>query len=257
MTADIRLAGWQVVEEQRSFWRNRAAAFFNFVLPLMLLVVFATLNRDGRLTVGHHEQSYVSFFIPGILAYGLVNPSFMGTMMSTVDLRERGILKRMRGTPLPTWAYFTGRLGSMVVVGLILVAITLVLGVAAYGISLPGTTFVGFALTLLLGIACLAALGLGVTRFVPSAEAGRPIGMLIVLPLSFVSGIWYPVDDLPSGLQKVVDDTPLRAFADGLQHGFAPGASGTGIVWHDLLVLAVWTFAGVRLTRAALRAQRV
>jgi ABC-2 type transport system permease protein len=257
VTSDLRLAGWQVLEEQRLFWRNRQAAVFGFVMPLMLLVVFATLNHGANVTIGHHSRSYVSFFIPGILSYGLVTVGFMNLAMGTVALRETGILKRMRGTPLPAWAYLGGRVGSQVIAGLALAALTLALAVVAYGVRLPGAAMVGFTVTLIVGICCLTALALGLTRFIRDQDAARPVSMLIVLPLTFVSGIWYPIDGLPHWLQVVAGDLPLRPLADGLQHAFAPAVHGTAIVGHDLLVLAIWTLIGIRLTARALRAQAV
>ena len=95
MTADIALAARQVRYEQRAFWRNRAAAFFTFLLPLIFLLVFATLNRDSL----HHGIAFNVFLVPGLLAYGVVMATFTSLALGLTRARESGELKRMRGTP--------------------------------------------------------------------------------------------------------------------------------------------------------------
>ena len=126
-TADVALTAWQVAYEQRAFWRNRTRAFFSFGMPVMLLVIFGSLNSGGRIQeLGNIP--YVTFFLPGILAYGIIITQFMNMAGGLAIQRDNGLLKRMRGTPLPGWAYVAGRVGSTVAVSLVMTVVMLVLG---------------------------------------------------------------------------------------------------------------------------------
>src|SRR5438045_7873500 len=133
---DLGLVGWQIRYEQRSYWRNRGRGIFTFVFPLMFLVIFASINRGTRLSeIG--GIPYDDFFVPGILAYGIVSTTYVNMAISTAILRDEGILKRMQGTPLPRWAYVAARIGSTIVLVGIMTALVLGLGATAYGVNVP------------------------------------------------------------------------------------------------------------------------
>lgn len=243
---DLRLAFRQVGYEQRAFWRNRSRAFFSVGLPLMFLVVFNALNG------GHHIDelggiSYATWFVPGILAYGLMMATFTNLAVSITVARDTGVLKRMRGTSLPTWVYIAGRVGSTVITAATLVAATLGLGVTVYGVQVRLTTMPGLVATLVLGSMCFTVLGVAITAAIPNAEAAPAILNLVLLPLTFVSGIWMVLTDPPAWLDVLAKIFPVRAFAHGLQHAFHPASTGPGFVGTDLMVLAIWTLVGLRL----------
>src|SRR5438045_8126857 len=139
---DLGLVGWQIRYEQRSYWRNRGRGIFTFVFPLMFLVIFASINRGTRLSeIG--GIPYDDFFVPGILAYGIIATTFVNMAIGTAILRDEGILKRMQGTPLPRWAYVAARVGSTVLIVVAMAALTLGLGAAAYGVHLQAAAIPG------------------------------------------------------------------------------------------------------------------
>lgn len=243
---DLRLAVRQIGFEQRAFWRNRTRAFFSVGLPLMFLVVFNALNGS------HHIDelggiTYATWFVPGILAYGLMMATFSNLAVSITVARDTGVLKRLRGTSLPTWVYIAGRVGSTVITAATLVAATLGLGVTVYGVHLRLATLPGLLATLVLGSVCFTVLGLAITPAIPNAEAAPAIVNLLLLPLTFVSGIWMVLTDAPTWLDVIAKIFPVRAFAHGLQHAFHPATTGSGIVGTDLMVLAIWTLVGLRI----------
>ena len=249
---DLGLAGWQLRYEQRAYWRDRGRGIFTFVFPLLFLVIVATLNQ------GHHLSSrggipYNDFIVPGILAYALIATTFINMTISTAVLRDEGILKRMQGTPLPRWAYVGARIASALVIVSAATALTLILGVTAFGLTLRAQTVPGLIVTLTLGTAAFTTLGIGMTRFIPNAETAPVIINLVVLPLTFISNIWFPADDMPRVLDTVAKIFPIRALSDGLQYAFDPRRSGAGVNWHDARTLAVWTVIGVMLMLTFLR----
>jgi ABC-2 type transport system permease protein len=249
---DLSLATRQIRYEQRSFWRSRRAAFFTFVFPLMFLVLLASLNKGGTLT-NHGGISYNTFFVPGILAYGVVLATFGSLLFGLAGARDLGILKRIQGTPLPPWAFVAGRVGSALVTGFLVAAAMLALGRGLYDVHIRSDTLVALIVTLALGMATFSALGIAALRIAPTADAAPIVANVFILPLSFVSGVWFPTDDMPSWLHRLAGFFPIEPLAHALQTAFDPRTAAPGIVWHDELVLAAWAVAGVVLALRALR----
>lgn len=249
---DLGLVAWQVRYEQRSFWRNRARAFFSFLFPIMFLVIFASLYSGKHLST-RGNISYNTFFVPGILAYGVITTTFVNMAIATAILRDEGVLKRMQGTPLPRWAYMAGRIGSTIAIVAAMTAATLLLGALAWGVNVRASTLPGFLLALLLGSACFTALGIGIVRFIKNAEAAPPIVNIAILPLTFVSGVWFVSDEMPAWLRDIASVFPIRALADAFQHAFDPRTTGSGIRGGDLRTLAIWLVVGIVLMVRFLR----
>src|SRR5437588_5177946 len=167
---DLGLVAWQIRYEQRAYWRNRGRGIFTFVFPLMFLVIFGSLNQ------GVHIHSlggipYDVFFVPGILAYGLIATTFVNMAIGTAILRDQGVLKRMQGTPLPRWAYVAARIGSTLAIVLAMTVVTLALGALIWNVKVRASTLPGLVLTLVLGTAAFTTLGIGITRRIPTAES--------------------------------------------------------------------------------------
>jgi ABC-2 type transport system permease protein len=249
---DLGLVAWQVRYEQRAYWRNRGRGIFTFVFPIMFLVIFASLNN------GHHVSSlggipYNDFFVPGILAYGVIATTYVNMAISTAILRDEGVLKRMQGTPLPPWAYVAARIGGAVLIMGAMAVITLALGAAVWGVDVRGSTLPGLIVTLLLGTAAFATLGIGITRFISNAEAAPVIVNLTILPLTFISSVWFPPSGMPKALLDIAKAFPIRPLADGMQYAFNPHTTGAGFNGADLRTLAIWTVLGIVLMFRFLR----
>jgi ABC-2 type transport system permease protein len=249
---DLGLVAWQVRYEQRAYWRNRGRGVFTFVFPIMFLVIFGSLDK------GSHIKSlggipYDDFFVPGILAYGIIATTYTNMAIGTAILRDQGVLKRMQGTPLSRWGYVAARIGSTVVIVLAMAVITLGLGAVLYGVHVRSSTLPGLLLTLVLGTAAFTTLGIGITRFIPNAEAAPVFVNLTVFPLTFISSIWFPADGMPKALIDIANIFPIRPLADGLEHAFNPYTTGAGFDGQDLRTLAIWAAIGIFLMLRFLR----
>jgi ABC-2 type transport system permease protein len=251
LSRDLGLVGWQIRYEQRSYWRNRGRGLFTFVFPIVLLVIFASLDKGQHVST-RGGIPLDDFFVPGILAYGIITTTFLNLAISTAILRDGGALKRMQGTPLPRWAYVAARIGSTTLVMAAMTVVVLVLGVTVYGLHLRAAALPGLIVTLLLGTAAFTALGIGITRFMPSADSAPAVN-LIVLPLTFISNIWFPVDSLPTVLKDIAGVFPIKALADGLQYVFDPRHHGAALDGASLRTLAIWAAFGVWLMIRFLR----
>ena len=249
---DLGLVGWQIRYEQRAYWRNRGRGIFTFAFPLMFLVIFATLDSASHIA-SRGGIPYDDFLVPGILAWAVIATTFTNLAISTAILRDKGVLKRMQGTPLPQWAYVAARIGSSAIVMLAIAVVTVLAGVAFWGLSLRLKALPGLVLTLVLGAAAFTTLGIGILRFVNKADTAPVVVNLITLPLTFISNIWFPTDTLPSVVQSIASDLPIKALASGLQYGFDPRRHGVGLAAGALRTLGVWTAIGAVLMIRFLR----
>lgn len=243
---DLALTTRQVAYEQRAFWRNRTRAFFSFGMPIMLLLIFGSLNSGGRIQeLGNIP--YVVYFLPGILAYGIIITQFLNMAGGLSIQRDSGLLKRMRGTPLPGWAYVAGRVGSTAVISAIMAIVMLILGRVFYGVHLRAEAVPAVVVAVLLGAATFAALGIAAVAIIPNAEAAPVVANVLILPLTFISGIWYPLTGAPGWLLDVAKVFPVERLADILHTAFNPLNHGSAFAGNDLLVLGIWLVVGVRL----------
>jgi len=244
MSNDAALLARQIGYEQRSYWRNPTAAGFTFLFPIVLLVIFASLNSKATITtLGPERLKYIQYYIPAIVAFGVMGACFTNLSITVTLKRDAGILKRVRGTPLPPWAYLGGLLGSSVIVSVLLVVLVTVVGVVAYGITFPGR-WLPLAVTLVLGSATFCSLGLALSAAIPNGEAGPAIANLIFFPLLSISGGFYPVPDT-SVLGRVASVFPVKHFINATFAAYDPRRHGWGFRPTDLAVMAAWGVVGL------------
>lgn len=235
----------QVRYENRSFWRNPPAAFFTIIFPLMFLVIFNLVFSDRTVEVPGGEAGISTFYVPGIIALSVIGACYTNVAMGLSFSRDQGLLKRVRATPLPTWALLGGKIAHAVVIGILLVAVVSAAGTALYDVAFPTRTLPAFALTLVIGSATFSALGLAVTSAIPNADAAPAIVNASILPLLFISDVFIPLDDAPSWLTAFSDLFPVRHFSLALQASFNPFEQGTGFEAQRLAVMAVWMVVSI------------
>jgi len=237
---NLRLLGRQIRYENRAFWRNPAAAFFTFAFPLIFMFVFQAIFgsevQGGGLTAAQ-------FFTPAIVAFSIVNACFTSLAMTTVAVREEGILKRVRGTPMPSLVYLSARICHSVLVGLLLVVVVSAFGALAYSVPFPWGQLPILFVTLLLGAACFCALGLAISGFVPNERAAPAVVNAIILPLLFISDIFIRIPP-DNTLAQIGNLFPVRHFALALQGIWTPALNGP-VDYTDLLWLAGWAVLGL------------
>jgi ABC-type multidrug transport system permease subunit len=160
-------------------------------------------------------------------------------------------LKRLRGTPLPTWALLTGKIVHAVLIGFALVIIVALFGWALYGVDLPTRTLPAAMLALAVGSAAFAAIGLAVASVVPNSDAAPAVVNGVMLPLTFISDLFIPMQAAPPWLTTFANVFPLRHLAVATRTAFNPFETGLGFEWMHLLVVAAW---GVVAARSAISA---
>jgi ABC-2 type transport system permease protein len=229
------LAWQQFRFERRMFWRTPSAAFFNFVFPLLLLFLVATAFAT--------ESDELDVLIPGVAAMSVMATTFTALAHSLVFRREEGILKRVRGTPMPTTSYLAGMIGSSVLNAVLQVALVVAIGHFFYDVDWPHNWFllVGFTA---LGVVCFGALGIAFAHAIPNADAAPAYENIVFLPLIFISGVFYSSDSLPRALEAIAEVLPLKHLVDGLSIAIV---GGSGDAAAAALVVGGWALAGVVL----------
>jgi ABC-2 type transport system permease protein len=232
--------------DQKIFWRNPASLFFTVMLPVLFLVIFNTIfGNDTIDELGGIKTS--TYYVPAIITLAVVSATMQSLAIRLTVDRENGILKRGRGTPLPNWIFFAGKVGNAIVVSLLMLAVVTAIGRLAYQVEIPWDRLPAVLVTLAIGAAAFCCLGVALTAAIPSEDAAAPIANVALLPLYFLSGVFIPESEIPRGVLQVADLFPVRHFFEAFYAAYSPTTVGAGFEWGHLAVVAAWGALGLAL----------
>jgi ABC-2 type transport system permease protein len=242
--SDLRLTLHQMSYDARSTLRNPPAVFFGLLMPVIFLLIFATVfGNDTVAARGGIKTS--TYYVPTIVALGVISTTLMNLAISLVVLRENRVLKRLRGTPLPMRVFVAGRVTTAIGLAVLLTLVLLAVGKVVYGARLPDSTAPGLAAALAVGAASFCCIGIAISSAIPNEDSAPPLLNLVVLPLYFISGIFFPMENAPHWLSDVADVFPIKHLAEALLEAFDPRTAGAGVAWGDLAVVGAWGLAGL------------
>jgi ABC-2 type transport system permease protein len=230
----IRLFLRELRTNQRLFWRSREAAFFTFLLPIILLVLIGSVYGEGDDIDGIGAGTYL---LAGLLGYGVVSTAFASLAISLVIRRESGVLKRIRGTPLPTSAYLAALVASTLVIVALETAAQLAVGTLVLDADWPRAPG-SLVLALVLGSLSFAALGLALTGAIRSAEGSSAVVNAIYLPATFISGVFFSVEAMPRFLEALAGFLPLTYLLELIRDAFVDGRVDASP--EAVIVLVAW-----------------
>jgi ABC-2 type transport system permease protein len=235
MSEAIALTWRQYRLERRMFWRNPSAAFFNFLLPLLFLGFFGAIMHGNR-----HDLETI---VPGIAGMAVMSTTFSALAYNIVFLRERGVLKRIRGTPLPTISYFGGVAANAVTNTAFQIAIVVLAGKLFFGLGWP-SDWIELVVFVVIGVVCFASLGIAFAHVIPNFESTAAYVNAVFLPVIFISGVFYDVKNVPAFLRDIAEALPLKHLIDGLSGAMV---KGTGLSSHldALAVIGLWSAFGL------------
>jgi ABC-2 type transport system permease protein len=236
----VRLLAHEVRTEQLLFWRNREAAVFTFLLPIIFFLIFGAIYGED---VVDHRYKGAAFLEAGMIGYGVASVAFAGLAITMVIRRESGVLKRVRATPLPPATYLVAVLVSTLIVFAIEAVIIVLLARVLYGVHFPHQLG-SLVLALLLGAAAFAALGLGITGAVRSAEGSSAVINIVYLPMSIVSGTFFSTGHYPAFLKWLAEVLPLTHFTQLTRHVMLDGRP----IWTQgtqVLIVTAWGVVGL------------
>ncbi|KRE54620.1 ABC transporter permease [Phycicoccus sp. Soil748] len=248
--------GWdRTVLELKMYFREKEAVFFSFAFPILMLSMFAVIFGDS-FSEGDAADAGVNaarFFLPGMVAAGVMLTSFQSMALSVAVERDDGTLKRLRSTPMPPVAYFLGKVGLVASTSLAQFVLLIAIARLGFGVQLPtdAVHWFTFAWVFLLGVACGTVLGIAYSSV---ATSSRSVGAVVIAPtlvLQFISGVYFAFTDLPDWLKQVASLFPLKWIAQGMRSVFFPqdwqGQEMAGVWEHGrtALVLGAWLAAGL------------
>jgi len=239
--ADLKLVGRQIYYEQLNFWLNPIGAIFTVGFSVVFLVLVGS-------STGHQRSSaiggglIIKYYVPGFIAYGVMAACFNTLAINIVVRREMGLLKRLRLSPLPTWAMLAAVSASTMIISAAQVILVLLIGRLGYNVPFPHNV-AAFVVALVVGAVSFTCVGLGMSTLIPNQEAGAPITSIVFFVLLFLSGLWFPIS-ASSGLAKFSSYFPVRHLILSVYDVSIVRKGVTGWSWHDILVMAIWGVAG-------------
>ena len=229
----------------RAFFRNRQSRFFTLALPVLFLVIFASIFGGNTVEVAGGRIDTSVYYVPGIMALGVIAASFVNLVISVTAQRESGVLKRRRATPVPATAVIAGRALTAVVTALLIAGVLIGIGWAFFHAHVPARTAPALALTIVVGALSFCCLGYALASIIRDEDAAQPVTQAVMLPLYFISGVFVATSHLPNWLDHVATVFPVKHLAAALLSAYNPHTSGSGIAGIDLVIVAAWGVGGL------------
>jgi ABC-2 type transport system permease protein len=241
------------------YLRTPRAAFFTFIFPLILLLLLNSVNSGQEVTstATGEQVSFAAYFTPSIAIFALITGCYTGTIFAVSTARDRGILKRVAGTPLPPPIFLAAWSLSSIITGFASVTFLIIVGLIFFDVSIDPTLIPAAAVTVLVGGLCFSSLGLAVVTFVRKAESAPAVSNLTMFPILFLSGVFFPIADAPQWIRDVANIFPVAHLVDAFTGCFDPATTGTGFtsdLWNPLIWTAVGLFVATRRFRVEMTA---
>jgi ABC-type transport system involved in multi-copper enzyme maturation permease subunit len=229
----------QVRHAQAVLWRDPSSVFFAVAFPVVLVAIIPSVNGGGDRLMANGLTLGV-FYAGAMAVYGAAVTAYVNMPQGVAENRERGVLKRTGGAPLPVAAFVAGRVAGAVGVALVTgLGIAVLTGLAYRPGWLPGVP--AAVLTLVVATACFAVVGLAVMTFVRSAQAVVGVTLGTLLPLAFISDIFVVGAHFPTVLEWVSWLFPLRHASAAMTEALSSAGTGTSLAFGHLGVLLAWT----------------
>lgn len=219
-----------------SFRRNGTAAFFTVVFPLVLFVLLTAIIGDVDTN---------RYLVPGLLTLALVSATLVNLAIGITIRRERGMLKRLRGSPLPTWMFVCGEFAVVFAITVFMAVLLIGIGWLLFNVEVRDGGWPSLLVSLAVPVVAFAPLGLALSTIIPSVNAAPAVTNIIVLPLYFVSDVFLAGQDMPSVLTFVGDLFPIKHTSNALFASFDQGVVGFAPQWDHWAVVAAWGLTGV------------
>jgi ABC-2 type transport system permease protein len=241
----LALAWHQFRFDQKVFWRNPASVFFTVLLPVIFLLIFSTIFGNDEIEINGESVQTTTYYVPAITTLAVISATMVNLAINLTYARESGALKRSRGTPVPAWVFISGRIGNAIVVSLMMLLLVSAIGFIVYGVKIPWEHLPAVLFSLLIGAAAFCCIGIALTALIPSEDAAPAITNVTVLPLYFLSGVFIPESEIPSGVLDFSSLFPIRHFFEAFYAAYDPATVGSGVEWGHLAVVGGWGIVGL------------
>lgn len=236
----LGLAALQTRTEFLQNWRMPEFMIGVVAIPAILYLMFGLPSAGERLDGG---TDIGAMMLASFGGYGLVSLAIFTFGVDIAQERGRGWWRVLRASPVPSWAYFAAKIMMALLYGVLIIALLAVIAIVLGGVSMPLSRWLAISGMLLVGAVAFAPLGFALA-FLARPRAASTIGNLIFLPLSFASGFFFPLSELPSFVQTLAPYLPTYHFGQlvwsqvGPPADVAVFASGTAGTWTHIAWVA-------------------
>lgn len=250
----LALALGQVRYQLLLLVRSPLGFLLTLALPLLLLVSLNVITPAGG-AGAPASMPYAQFLAPAVSAFCLLNAGYVITVTSVVLAREEGVLKRLRGTPLPSGAYLAGRFGAALVTSALSIAVILAIGAAFFHVAIVWHALGWFAAAAALGIVCFFLVGAAATILVPKTETALPVAFGTMLPLAFVSDVFFSSLGAPGWLHDLASFFPVAPIARAMEDSFDPATASWPMPATGMVSVLAWSVAAAAVIALAFRSE--
>lgn len=224
------------------FLRNKSGLFWTIVMPVGLYTALSVLpipSLKGAL-------AYKDYVLPGMIAYTIMSSGIYSLAYWMVDLKSRGIIKRLSATPIKTFELILSLVGSRIVIMFLQTFVITFVGMVFFHAKVS-PNFLLPALFIILGGGIFLTIGLLIASFADSYESTAPLTTIIGMPFAFLGNIFFPAESLPKFLQWLSNILPITFLSDGLRSSYLSFGSwaNTG---KDIFFLLLWLIGLLLLT---------
>lgn len=261
----LRVGLSRVRYEVTVYFRQGDTVFFTFLFPVVLLAIFSVALQGtgnvGAAPDGTGGISQAAFYLPGMIAAGMLLSGVQNLGVDIATERSDGTLKRLAGTPISVLSYFLGKFGQVLVTSALQVLLLLVVARFAFAVELPtdAQSWLTFAWIYLLGIATSAVLGIAISQLPRSGKTAAAVIIPPLLILQFISGVYLQFALMPEWLQNIASVFPLKWMAQGMRAVFLPDdfqvleSGGSWDLGGVAIALAIWAVLGLIACRLTFR----
>lgn len=209
-----------------------------------------TIQQD---VIDSHNLKYIDFLLPGIIAMSVMQMAVFSVAFVFVLFKERGILKRLMATPMKPYQFLTANVITRLIVSVVQAAILIAVGVLFLNATVLGSYFL-VLLVVILGVLMFLGLGFIISGIAKTIDSVPVFANLVVFPMLFLGGVFFPIDNMPNWLQNIAKFLPLTFFSNSLRDVMTRG-EGIGAIKTDLLAMFIWGIALIALATFAFRFQ--
>jgi ABC-2 type transport system permease protein len=226
--------------------RDPRARGFTLALPVLLLLLFGYIFKHDSFSYPNGVKiSGDSYYLPRMIALGLVGTTLSNLVIVLVSKRETGAFKRRRATPIRALVLIAGDIITSEVSAIVITVVLVAIGWLAYGVHMTGSGIGALVAIVVVATAAFCGLAYGVSTLINSVDSAGPLVMLIMFALNAISGIYVPESLFPAWLRDAAQVLPVRPLATAMQSAVSPVTNGGhAFNWPDLLIVLAWGAAG-------------
>jgi ABC-2 type transport system permease protein len=221
--------------------RNRATLFWNLLFPVFLLVIYSLIFGSNR--VG--KESYMTWVVPGVIVFNILAYGLLGSGTMMVEMREKGVLRRLQASPVPARQLVGSYLSVNVLIAVLQSAIILLFAALVFGMPLSLAGTVRAIPMIVLGVLTFVALGQVISGVAVTTGIAIAIGQILNFGMMFITDLIMPLEMLPDWIQKIAPYLPAYAVVQLVRPPLM-GGSFSPDLWPNLLVVGAYTLlAGI------------